>query len=649
MRHYDLNQIRESFKEINKKNIACRKRNLKYLQKEYPDIYAGLIDRANKYRDGYILLPGTGGDYIHIGNPPNWFDNIVSDNEYIWQLNRMKYWFTLIDAYIILEDETYITKVINDMDNWLKVCNPPESYDTKLYNKVDPWRILEVGIRMQEAWGYFVEMLISTQVITDKLLEKLIESIHRHGEILYRVSPKKHPGAATNHYIMEMLGLLWVGNTFKQFEEADEWKAFAISELERCSKAQLTIDGAHVEGCPMYHNGAVKWFSTGVIFAGGTNHFSTDYVDRLRKSLCYSIYSFRPTGTTVPWGDSRANTAAILGALYGYIVFNHVGYLSSIRKFISINQIADLLVNHLRYINDIEKLLMEIEEASKDYTIQMDNLNWQRDINQVMYRTGWDKSDLSIFFACNAPIVSNHAHMDLMGFDLTCNERPLVVDPGVFTYRDCNERYTFKSSQWHNTLTINNKDHFKYLTSFSYEKQKAGYVINTDAHEKLWYVVARHHNYEPIIHTRLMSLVDKKIIVILDKVEHLNPEDTVQLHYHLDSTKIKEQKGVVYTDQSDSNISIYYDENNFKRELIKGAISDEIDCLRESTLLQLNSTNPLVGETIFHTIMIPKVSSELSNVHVNIKQDNSRIMCIIEVDDSVYTLIWKDNICSIDM
>lgn len=647
MRDYNLDRIRKSFSNINENNIKCRKVNLEYVKENYPEIYNGLVDKANKYLDGYILLPGTGGKFIQIGNPPNWYENLVEDNEYVWQLNRMNYWYTLIDAYIILEDEKYISKVISDMDHWLDTCLPPESYEPHLYNKVDPWRVLEVGIRMQESWAYVVEMLFSSEVIPDKLLKRLIYSIHKHGEILYEVSPLKHPGAATNHYIMEMLGLLWIGSTFEEFEEALKWKEFAISELERCSKFQLTTDGAHIEGCPMYHNGAVKWFATGIIFAGGTEFFSKDYVERLRKSLSYSLYSFRPTGTTVPWGDSRANTAAVLGALYGHIVFDDMSYLLSIRKFISSNQIADMLVNNLRYIKDIKKLLMTIEEKSQHYNIEMETLNWQREINQVMYRTGWSKDDLSILFGCNSPIVSNHAHMDLMGFDLTANNRPLVVDPGVFTYRNCKERYQFKSSQWHNTLTLNHKDHFKYLTSFSYEPQKQGYVISTEADEKLWYVVACHHNYEPVIHTRLMALIDEKYVIILDRVENLSDNDTVQLHYHLDSTKVEEKKGVVYTQHDDSNISIYYDKR-FNSQLLKGVISDEIDLTRESRILQLDNINQLKGDQIFHTVMIPKVSTELSKVHVDIQQDNNKITSIIKIDENTYTLIWEEEKCYIE-
>ena len=48
---------------------------------------------------------------------------------------------------------------------------------------------------------------------------------------------------------------------------------------------------------------------------------------------------------------------------------------------------------------------------------QMPCINWQRQLQQAMFRTGWDKDALSVFFACRVPCQNGHGHMDPAGFD----------------------------------------------------------------------------------------------------------------------------------------------------------------------------------------------------------------------------------------
>ncbi len=100
--------------------------------------------------------------------------------------------------------------------------------------------------------------------------------------------------------------------------------------------------------------------------------------------------------------------------------------------------------------------------------------SWQKDLKQVMLRTDWSHEALSVFFACRTPVNNAHAHIDPMSFDFTAHGRPLIIDPGRFTYREDADRRDFKSAVCHNTLIINEREPFAYLGSWEYGGAEAG-------------------------------------------------------------------------------------------------------------------------------------------------------------------------------
>src|SRR5215213_2788691 len=61
-----------------------------------------------------------------------------------------------------------------------------------------------------------------------------------------------------------------------------------------------------------------------------------------------------------------------------------------------------------------------------------------------------------------------------MGFDFTALGRPLVVDPGRYCYRSDDDRRTFKTVAYHNTLMIDGADPYPYLASGRSGRPKDG-------------------------------------------------------------------------------------------------------------------------------------------------------------------------------
>lgn len=621
-----------------------------YINENLPKVKERIVAEANELLEGMMVLPGTDAKPYFVGNPPDWFNNPVNHNEYTFHLNRMNQWKPLLEAFTLTGDQRYAKRVIDELNDWIEKCPRPDiTKDIELayksFNSVDPWRSLECGIRNFKNWPWVIHHLIGTELMTPELLEKYAISVFGQGEVLAEVCPMFWPLADHNHYLMENLGLLAIVCNFPEFKTAQKWREHAVRELERCAKAQITEDGGQIEGCPSYHNGCVYWFSLSILLAreyGIT--FSDDYVSRIRKSLDYSIYSTRPSGTVVPWGDSSTGKGIISAAFYGYLAFNSVEWLSFATKFVSVDEIKRVCVKEIWNIKDIGELLSQIENL-QDYETSLPTVSWQHELKQVAMRTGWDKDAISILFACRTPIQNNHAHIDPMSFDLTAFGRPLVVDPGKFTYKEDENRRNFKSAQWHNTLTIDEKPPFEYISSWRYGPQKYGNITKMVDDKSLMYAEAEHFNYEPAIHKRVLAIIDREYTLVLDKVTAINPDSTVQLYYHMDCGKVTldANKNCVHTANGDSEVVIYISDN-LKGELLPGKVSDSNDTSRESIRLCARDSASGKDLRLYATVIVPyKAEADVPKVaDLLIKEENQKVCCSFSLNDKVYEFVWDE-------
>lgn len=632
-------RVKNRYKQVEKRRGLSVKEKAGQIATLFPEIKEGLLKDAAYAMAGKVKLPGTGGGYAPVGNPPKWTENTYNTNEYIWQINRMDHWLTLLAAYTLTGDEAYGNKVVDELNNWIDVMVRPalikgdKEAAYKNFNDINGWRSLEVGIRLHKSWPEVIENLMDTNLMTPALLEKFALSVYEQAEVLAEVCPMFFPEADHNHYVMENLGLLWAATYFPEFKQADQWKDQAVRELERCMAVQMTDDGAHIEGCPMYHNGCVRWFTLGHLIAKDFGiAFSKSYMDRLEKSLEYSIYSFRPTGKLVPWGDSKANQGAIMGGFYGYLAFDRPDCLLILEKYTDRETLLNVVKDHIWFLEDISKFAKDLEEKVK---VDMPTVSWQKTTKQVAIRTDWSKGALSLFFACYSPVHTSHAHMDPMGFDFTALGKTLLADPGYYTYQDTPKRRQYKSPQWHNTLTVNKQDPYEYQSSFGYGPQKEGRILDVVTEEDLMYVIAEQESYAPVVHKRFIGIKDQSMLIILDLLENTDKNDTVQLYYHIDSVnvKISENKQEAYTEDQDVNVGIYT-AGSLQGALQAGTISEDTDIERDSIRFCLEDKGGYEGvRRIYATVVVPYEGAnikELKNLKVELIDGNA--VCTFELD-----------------
>jgi len=541
---------------------------------------------------GMLILPGTGAKPRFIGNPPDWFANPVGDREYTWTLNRLEHWAVLLRAWRLNGERRYSDRVVFELRDWLRRCTCPRidpsqvgqmfhdgsrigsvrtmgrvlrrwptvyratqnlrklasrSHSTALKPappplgstpcNTMPWRTLEAGVRMVHIWPMLLQYLPEIAPGDRELADQLRHSARDHGNVLATLSPLLWPNADHNHYLMECLGLLSVAVHFPDLPESAGWKIQAMAELERCASAQFTADGGHLEGCPHYHNVCVYLLarafhvadSAGLVFSDSTR-------TTLCKSLAHCVQTLRPDGTGVPAGDSDADQLAVQATLFGYLATDDIAPLQAVTRLTGPEALMQALLEHPGLVGNPGDL---IERSMAKPSTPPPLISWQHELKQATLRTDWTRDAISIFFACRTPIHNGHAHADPASFDLTALGQPILVDPGRLTYVDNADRRAIKSAAWHNTITIDRREPFEYLSTMHFAPQQHGTITGVIQQPNLLAAEACHHNFKPAIHRRLIAIIDQSVVLVLDRFDNLRRQSTAQIHYHLNSSAVK--------------------------------------------------------------------------------------------------------------
>lgn len=151
-----------------------------------------------------------------------------------------------------------------------------------------------------------------------------------------------------------------------------------------------------------------------------------------------------------------------------------------------------------------------------------------------------------VFYDCGPLGEGSHSQYDLFNLTYFAGGRPILVDPGRYTY--CADpgadgidwRHVFKSTASHNTVTIDGRDQTRYLSKSKtpppgferYERAvhphkhgpavelaEAASHLGAAADSSDWICgTARSHEYTPL-HTRLLAFVRRQYLVLIDRID----------------------------------------------------------------------------------------------------------------------------------
>ena len=608
-----------------------------------PKAMTMLLADAQLAKEGRLILPSTGGEPYFVGNPPDWYLDPFSDDQTAGELNRMKHWPVLARAGVLMGDDSYHRRVVGELADWLErcPCPMPEGGNSFSYNfrGPGPWRLLDAGIRMYSSWPVVLLILADRpDLLDDALLLRSFRSCADHAHILAACTPVDSEHDPTNHEVMEFLGLLYVSTLFPEIPESRSLRDLATRALERSLERQVSPSGAQIEGCPHYHNLCFDFFARAMWLVETTGDtVSAAYRNRLQSMVDYSLHATRPTGRSVPWGDSDALFLQGRVALWGCHLWND---LRSSSLFAAIlgeegwNEACQGQYWEIIPAYSVDWRVPPLDVAEMPALAFMDPV-----VKQAALRTSWSGSAAGVFLGCQTPVCNAHAHADPGGFDFTAMGRTILCDPARYTYAEGEERRNFKSAKWHNMLVVNDQEPFEYIDTWTYGPQGSGGIGGLASGSGILAASCEHHCYDPIVHRRLVALLDERKLLVIDWLLNLKPTDAWQIYFHFDSKELAwDSKEKLASAEFGSVRARLASDPRARARILPGACSDVIDQKRETRRLCLFFTpvSPRSVETIATVIAAgPSGEPEAPLPHIVTKADADS--CVITIREEYHS------------
>jgi len=441
-----------------------------------------------------------------------------------WELGRLQHLIPLSYAVVFDKEEKFLREFENQLIDFIGT-NPP-GYGIQWKSTMDvAIRLINIIFAFSIIRKFNIKTNDDFELIVLKSIQEHIGYIKDHLEW--------NDGLRGNHYLFNLLGIL-IGEIFisPSFEKRSNYQ-FALSELRKEILYQFNEDGGNFEASLPYHYFTAEGLflcRTLLKLSGIELADSKELLERIEQIIEFSLANVDINNTIAQIGD------------------NDSGYILKLYPSDIVSE-QELSVSHImRYLSP------DYKESHRAFFPQFG-----------LYVVKNDK----IFFTFRCGDVGQkgkggHAHNDALSFCLKINHLPFFVDTGTYCYLPFpEERNKFRSSAYHNTLTISNKEQ--------------NLILNTSSEDLFWLIPRANPEIEVLDNrvikgthsgygdkTERIFEIDDNTISGSDFCEH-NGEKQIHFHLHPAVTIREEKEKIILTNQS-TTISLEINDEKFKIE-----------------------------------------------------------------------------------
>lgn len=428
---------------------------------------------------------------IKFGNCPG------ADIKMPWELGRMQFLYPVMNAYNLTCDKRYLNYVTSTLQDWIA---------KNTAKRGSGWACtMDAGIRAANLCIIY-SWLQQQQALDEELALKIFSLLYGHADYIAH-NLEYDSGLTTNHYLADILGLLYIGAFFPEFKKSDEWIAYSLQELISEMKRQVHEEGTDFEASTCYHCLVTEMFLSASILVRnlepkrrlrikaydcrgfkplvgpklkplGQQEFNLDdpqvfpawHMSRLEKMLEFIMHITKADGKIPQIGDNdngRLHKFTLIGQwnpesdrfeedLLDYRHLLAVGGAAFKR--------ADFREIGLPYQSECLWYGYEdgVEDISGSEEAEQHSLNSLRKLSSQAYpQFGlyiMRHEDNYMAIRCG-DIGQNgqggHAHNDQLSFVLNVGGEEIFVDPGTYVYSSSSRwRNYFRSTACHNTLMV---------------------------------------------------------------------------------------------------------------------------------------------------------------------------------------------------
>lgn len=361
--------------------------------------------------------------------------------------------------------------------------------------------------------------------------------IYSHGVFIYDNLENKNV-YNNNHYLSNLLGLLFVGVYFGNSKFGKKLLKFSIKELENEIRNQTNQDGTNFEGSTYYHKLAFEIFFYAMLFIEKNGlALSNEYKRILAEMYFYLKVIIKPN-----------NEIPLLGDCDNGYVLNVNNYFSDYaRKSISIIKIYEEYFRK-SFNSDPEKEVFE----SNMYSFK------EGGVYLIKSKT------IYLLIRCG-PVgtkgYGGHSHNDQLSFELNINGKDFFVDPGTaYYYGNHNIRNENRKTPSHNTLYYDKyeQNEFNEHDIFILKEQ----TFSICKKFKDYTFLGEHYgflNKNGNVHSRMIKVLDNEIIIV-DKLSNVLDEPKLSFILHPDVKIVKQRNGLLLINEG---VKIFLEVENY--------------------------------------------------------------------------------------
>ncbi len=413
------------------------------------------IDWQLDFKSGFRWSEKTWSPDIQYGLQPG------ADVKVPWELARSQHLPQMGLAYALSDQEDFRRDLQREFRNQVLdfiAANPPRFGVNWVCS-------MDVGIRIAN-WLAAYDLFGAFGASWDRSFEEVfLDSVHDHARHIF-THLEWDPVLRSNHYLADIVGLLFAGAYLPRSPEADKWLKFSAEELLKEVESQFHEDGSNFEASTSYHrlSAEIVVYATALIMGlpeskwkvigkNPTELFSESYRIRLEKMAEFTMAITKPDGLVVQTGDNDSGRfLRILPEVDGFLDHRHlvaaINGLIPRREFTAFaesrafeGRLVSALAGGKGWASLLKPGLDERQKSYPDFGLYV-----------------WKKEPLAVYVRCGAVGQKGnggHAHNDQLSFELSVRGVTLVLDPGTFVYTPLpDQRNLFRSTAAHNTMVV---------------------------------------------------------------------------------------------------------------------------------------------------------------------------------------------------
>jgi len=416
-----------------------------------------------------------------------------SDARVLWQLNRLGHFLTLAVAYSAKQDERYSSEFFAQLRGWAEQ-NP--------YGRGPNWNCaMEVALRAMNLLVAF-EVFRHSPQLDHATLQFCLQLFQQHGSYIRRNLEFSYI-ATSNHYLSDVVGLLWLGLLLPELGEAQEWRDFGLRQMLLEMDKQVLADGADFEASTGYHRFVTELFLYSFLLCRANNvEIEKHYWSRLHEMLSYIRAYLRPDGFAPLIGDSDSGQ----------------------------------VLPFVRRRADDHTYLLELgAEVFEDPALKTQCAVSRAfpDAGTYIMRDG----DLYLCFNASGAGINgrgSHGHNDVLNIEVSAGGRAFIVDPGTYVYSaDLAKRHEFRSTAYHSTVQIDGLEQntIRIDAPFVIGNEANPHVLKWETSDDFDKVVAEHYGY-PVTHRRTVTFDKRGRFWLIDDEFLGDGEHVYEVRFH---------------------------------------------------------------------------------------------------------------------